>query len=364
MAYITAGSIRALYLFDVADEIDLGQLSALVQGGTATAKLEFKPTTPQYIQYQQPPLLFGADAVGAGDVEGFQVRFKVYDYGIVSVALSRAIDGDWPQLIDQAYALAEPCPLEKRAEQLCREFVDRVTGAVSDRRETFLTEDYLVFSVTTLDPKVSAAELIESHGDQIATLLRGERERLSDQEREDVLKHTISYLADDLFVPTWNAAFIYDTSTGVNAAVDLIEYANSVLLNFRYYDDLLDRELTRLYAALKRPRGIAFLNSRRYVKEAQRVQALLVDINELTDKSENALKIVGDVYAARMYALTAGRLGIASWKQSVEEKLGTLDDIYRFAVDLSQMARGHVLELTIVLILILELVLFFMGIMT
>jgi len=73
--------------------------------------------------------------------------------------------------------------------------------------------------------------------------------------------------------------------------------------------------------------------------------------------------MVGDVYAARLYALVAARLGLAQWKQNVEEKLDTLDDIYRFTVEQTQMSRGHLLELTIILILVLELALVFMGIM-
>jgi len=51
-------------------------------------------------------------------------------------------------------------------------------------------------------------------------------------------------------------------------------------------------------------------------------------------------------------------------KASVEEKLETLDDIYRFAVEQVSIARGQLLELTIVGILVFELILFFMGIMT
>jgi hypothetical protein len=101
----------------------------------------------------------------------------------------------------------------------------------------------------------------------------------------------------------------------------------------------------------------------RYRRAARQVHALFIDVNELTDKTENALKMVGDVYAARLYSLVAGRLGLDRWKQNVEEKLDTLDDIYRFTVDQTQMSRGHLLELTIILILILELVLFFLGIM-
>jgi uncharacterized Rmd1/YagE family protein len=74
-------------------------------------------------------------------------------------------------------------------------------------------------------------------------------------------------------------------------------------------------------------------------------------------------KIGGDIYAARVFAMAAARLGVDHWKASVREKLKTLDDIYRFAVEQTSMARGEFLELTIVLILILELVLFFAGIM-
>ena len=93
------------------------------------------------------------------------------------------------------------------------------------------------------------------------------------------------------------------------------------------------------------------------------MHALFIEVNELTDHTENALKFVGDVYAARLFALVADRLGLDKWKANVEAKLKTVDDIYRFAVEQSSMARGTFLELTIVAILILELILFFLGIM-
>ena len=64
-----------------------------------------------------------------------------------------------------------------------------------------------------------------------------------------------------------------------------------------------------------------------------------------------------------LLALVAARLGIARWKASVEDKLETLDDIYRFAVEQVAISRGQFLELTVVLILILELILFMIGVM-
>jgi hypothetical protein len=89
---------------------------------------------------------------------------------------------------------------------------------------------------------------------------------------------------------------------------------------------------------------------------------LFIDVNELTDRTENAIKFIGDIYAVRLFALVADRLGLERWKANVQEKLKTLDDIYRFAVEQTSMSRGQFLELTVVLILLLELVLLFLGV--
>jgi hypothetical protein len=86
-------------------------------------------------------------------------------------------------------------------------------------------------------------------------------------------------------------------------------------------------------------------------------------VNELTDRTENALKIVGDVYAARLFSLVGARPDLDRWKTNVSEKLKTLDDIYRFSVERLSMVRGELLEMAIVAILVFELVLVFMGIM-
>jgi hypothetical protein len=187
---------------------------------------------------------------------------------------------------------------------------------------------------------------------------------LSRQERDEVLRHRISYLADDLVIPTWNAAFVYDTPAGTQAALEIVEFANSQLLQFRYYDELLDNALANIYANIQKDaHWYDMFLGRHYARAARQVHALFIDVNELTDRTENALKIVGDVYAARVFSLVGARLDLDRWKTSVSEKLKTLDDIYRFSVEHLGMVRGELLEATIVAILMFELVLFFMGIM-
>ena len=229
---------------------------------------------------------------------------------------------------------------------------------------TYLSEDYFVYGITSLEGNRRPRHCVAAHGDDIARLLRGEVEPLSTQERDEVLRHRLSYLATDLVVPSWNGAFVYDTEAGLPGALEILEFANSQLLQFRYYDQRLDRELAQIYARLQATRWYEPWIGRRYTAAARELHSVFIDVNELTDRTENALKLVGDVYGARLLGLAAARLGLAAWKDAVRDKLKTLDDIYRFAVDQTAMDRGEVLEAAIVLILVFELVLFFMGIMT
>jgi hypothetical protein len=357
------GQIVAFYLFDVAEAIDL-QAAASATGSSARATFAPKPATPDYVRYQQPPLLFEGTDIGAPPVDGFHVSFKVFDYGIISLRLTRPFDGTWRDLADASEQLVENEALERQAEQACRSLADRLKAAATASRQTALSEDYLVFAMSDLSRPHTADEIVERHGEVIASVLRGERAPLSRQERDEILRHRISYLANDLVIPTWNAAFVYDTTAGTQAALEMIEFANSQLLQFRYYDDLLDNALASIYADIKqRAHWYDALLGRHYARAARQVHALFIDVNELTDRTENALKIVGDVYAARLFSLVGARLDLDRWKTSVSEKLKTLDDIYRFSVERVSMVRGELLELAIVLILVFELILFFMGIM-
>jgi hypothetical protein len=360
---IRATHIVAFYLFDVAESADLSAVPALVGGPAVPARLAPKPATPAYVQYEKPPLSFDGEAVGCGTIDEFHVRFRVFDYGVLSVGLTRSFEGSWNELLALSQTLVENPELESRAEQLCRTVLRRLSPALTGTRETFLSEDYVVFSVLELDRRVRANELLDERGHDIARLLRGERQQLSEEETRKILEHRISYLADDLVVPTWNAAFVYDTPTGAQAALEIAEFANSQLLEFRHYDAQLDDELTAIYARLQRPRWYDQWIGSRYARAARQVHSLFIDVNELTDRTENTLKFVGDIYAVRLFGLVADRLGLDTWKAEVESKLKTLDDIYRFAVEQSSMARGQFLELTVVLILLLELVLFFVGVM-
>ena len=364
MADITAGGVHAFYLFDVAQGIDLATVQRTLGTAAQSASLQDKGPGPPRVRYVQPPVVIDGEAVDLREIDGFHVRVKLYDYGVVSLMLSRPFAGSWADLVRVGQEFIESEPLEQHAAEACARLVERLGPALIGLRSGFLGEDYLAVVVSGLDAPASAEAVIEAHGAEIAQMLRGERQPLSRQEREEVLRHRLSYLADDLVVPAYNAALIYDGEGPSRATLEVLELVNSQLLEFRYHDELLESELTRIYTALQRPRPLHRLLGRRSARAARRLHAVFIDVNELTDRMENAVKLVGDIYLARLFGLAAARVGLDGWKRNVEDKLETLDDIYRFAVEQSGMSQGNFLELVIVLILVLELGLIFAGILS
>jgi len=364
MAAIASATITAFYLFDVAEQIDLPAVRAAVGAAATAARFTRGRGAPSYLQYARPPVVVDSDVLGFAEFDGFRGRVKFFDYGVLSIALSKPFCGEWQELVAISQRYIENEALEEKAEACSRALVSRFPQAMRGVRAKFLAEDYLVLAVTSLETSATAEELIASHGREVAQIVRGELQPLSTQEQEDILRNRLSYLADDLVIPTWNSAFIYDTESGAHAALEIVEFANSQLLEFRYYDELLDVELGRIYAQLQQHHWWDALSGRGYIRAAHQLNALFIDVNEITDQTQNALKMVGDIYAAKLFHLMASRLGLEPWKASVAEKLTTLNEIYRFAVEQVAISRGQFLELTIIAILVLELVLFFMGIMT
>ena len=146
---------------------------------------------------------------------------------------------------------------------------------------------------------------------------------------------------------------------GARAAIQLVEYANSQLLEFRYYDEVLTRVLGQVYSTLDRSTGFG----RRWhlAREAARLNTIRLDVRELTERIDNSIKFLGDMYSSRFYRLTAAKVGVPDYRKLVEDKLRAAQDLYGFMMDQFHQGRAFVLELMVVIILLIELFYFFKG---
>jgi len=163
----------------------------------------------------------------------------------------------------------------------------------------------------------------------------------------------MSYYPTDLLVVGWMAAFLYDTTEGAAPTVQLLEYANTQLLEYRRYDEVLTRVLKRGYDALEH--GGGFLRRWRYAREATRLNTLRLDIRELTERTDNAIKFLSDMFYARAYQLASAKIGVNDYRHLVEEKLRTAGELYDFMVNEFRQARGFVLEVLVVVMILIEI---------
>ena len=158
---------------------------------------------------------------------------------------------------------------------------------------------------------------------------------------------------------SWNAAFLYDSATGAETAIQLLEYANSQLLEFRHYDEFLTRKLESVYASFDE--GTGMLARWRLARAATKLHTVLLDVNELTEHADNAIKFLSDMFYARVYRLAADKVGVTDYRRLVDAKLRNAGDLYEFMQNEFHQARGFVLEMMVVAILIIELVFLFRG---
>jgi hypothetical protein len=192
----------------------------------------------------------------------------------------------------------------------------------------------------------------------IPALLLGETSpvRLSEGERQDVLSHQFSYLETDLTVVHWNSALVVEPS-GLEDIPDLLEFATAHLLELRYYDDLLDRELHRIYDELE-DGGSSLMQviTRKYRRLQRYTAALLMDLSETIERLENAVKIVGDFYLARVYQSAVRRFRLASWQETVLRKQKLLAEVNDLTGDVADTNRSEVLEIVVILLISYEVV--------
>src|SRR5579863_3877855 len=170
MLEIASGCVRAYYLFDVADTIDLTGTNGLNAKSRAASELPLGPqTSPAYLQFPVPPVI---EALPNATVAGVPctVRLKAYDYGVMSLRLTFDARGTWNALA----ALADRVRTDERvaafAEDALRRFCDERTTALVKRHPP-LIEDYFIVEIERFAESVDAETLLGEHFAALAGII-------------------------------------------------------------------------------------------------------------------------------------------------------------------------------------------------
>ncbi|MBL9037761.1 MAG: hypothetical protein JNG84_04525 [Archangium sp.] len=355
MFHLRAASAMCFRLFDVADGIDLAACRRLV---ATTRPVALTREGSQYVQLPNPPLTLdlGTRALafrfGPRDVT---VQARIFDHGAISIRVEVPLEPGLSveALIPVADELYDSPLLQEVALEVVAKLRSQLASSFEGPHLWTQHEDYTVLWAKGIDGQPLAEALLADPN--LARLLLGEvREPvLSAREVGEVLNQHFSYTDRDLAVVEWNAAFLYEPS-GSQDIVDLLEIANAQLLELRYYDAVLDGELQRVYDAIGGKRRSSILYSP-YKQLLRDLMQTLIELSEFIERVENSLKIVGDVYLARVYEAGVAQLRIRQWTEQVSRKHRLLQQTYGLLKGEVDTERALTLEVMVVVLILLEI---------
>jgi hypothetical protein len=278
---------------------------------------------------------------------------------VISIALRVPVSGlAWSEFVsrlntvDRSIGLEAGNPLWARLLEHVRLGVD---GALIRPTPSRLEEDYLIGVANAFNEKLTA-EALQQRID-LVPLLSGEQRPLSEAARRDLLQHRYSYYTDDLVALTWDRAFIYEPR-GDSDVIDVLEVANAQLLEMRYYDELLDAELPRMYDLVEAARRRwALPGARRFADLAHKLYTMVAEVTELTEKVDNALQVTEDVYLARIYSAALELFRVPTVSAAVDRKLSIIRDTYAALYDEASGSRSEWLEIFVLVLIAVEIVL-------
>jgi hypothetical protein len=362
------GAAIVYRLHDVGYAIDLERASAIL-APNAPERTRPARGEAQAIQIANPPV---AVALGAAPVriDGIErhaeVTARVFDFGVC--ALQARVDAPpgtaWEAFSRLGAAADTSADITRLLDRELAELLQRMQPAIERPGFTPVSESYVVFRVNRLlhadgteaTPSVLTDELL-------IPLLLNESAQLSTAARRELLPNRFSYYEDDLTVLTWDNALVVEPRTHDRDVEYVLEFANAQLLELRFYDALLDAELPRMYdrvaAARKRRHPIL---TWRYRGLLGALQTQLADVTETVERAENSLKVTDDVYLARIYAAAVEIFRASSWRRGIERKLSIVRQTYEMLNDEAQAARVELLELTIVVLIVADIVLGLVGV--
>jgi hypothetical protein len=357
-ASLFPGTLHVHVAFDWGEEIYLNRARRLVPAETHT--LPRRRRTPTSIDYRPPPLRFGLAPAALDVAELGPVRptaeVTVFDFAAVSVAMHLPFRLPAKRLTRLAGTLADPAPFVGAARAALEPLHEKLRAAIqSPLWQDDLSEEYFVFQLLPDNCPSSAADLMQSRAGWLAGLVRLESGPLSPEEIAEALRLHLCYSPDDLFVADWAAAVLVDRDC--EETLQVIEFANLQLLEFRHIDNRLDDSLARAYRLIHplTRTWLPFWHS--HARPLRQLGELKVEADGLFERTGNVLKLVGDQYLARVYGLVGRRFHLEEWEQSIQRKLEVGEGVYQVVSDQAATARTEFLEIIVIVLILLEILL-------
>jgi hypothetical protein len=215
---------------------------------------------------------------------------------------------------------------------------------------------YIVIQINP-QPEISPDQLRQQFGNLIATTLRFESDPLSELQKNEMWNASLGYFRGNVVMIDQECAFMYDDE--YEDILPLFEFANIQHLELKFFDKLLDQQLTKIYEHKIKPLplkaylpflGNVFFDPVGYLGK------LRAEIAVITERLEHSIKLASEVYVSEIYDRLVAELDIADWRAAIEKKLEIMRDIqivYQHKIDAT---REDLLSVLIIILIFIELI--------
>jgi len=360
------GEVVYIYAFDVAYEMMRLPVRELLGQPVAQFSVDASKRSPKQLFFYRPQMvrLPPLERIGPRGPLRLERVVKLLPVGALSITVSVPFEVARIEELVAYHDLqfsngALHQEVRHLAEEVCRELSPYLVRPMAQLAEE---EAYTVFCVespllTKEGTPLSAEDWLNTHRRQVASMLTQEPDidHLSKQEAEESTGRYLSYYEHDLVVKDWDAALLMDDPQHFDETLYVMELANLQLAELEAYDRILDDALERSY------RDLGEKPLRRKGDVLRELREIRVDLARLSDELSNITKFFGDWHLARIYQNISARFHLSDWHRTIDEKLKTLDNLYQLLQHDQTNRLMLILEATIVLLFVVDLVLLFVG---
>ena len=355
------GEVVYIYAYDIAYDIKNEPVEKILTQPTKDYLVGPSKRIPRQMFFYRPRIAeFTPEKRVLGSGQSVEIRKSVKIFGVGAITVQVRVPFEVGRLEDLV-GFHDLKFAERGLEEEVAQFAESVLKdlepyCVRPVPALMQAEAYTVFCLARLPgvegQGVRAEDWLKANRRRVAALLMEEEdaEALSEQEVSESTELYLSYYGEDLVVVDWDSAIVVGQRDSLDDVLHIMEVANVQLVELAAYDRVLDEALQLAYGDVNRQKvrssGAVLPNLRE----------LRIDLARLSDELSNITKFFGDWHLAKTHRNLADRFHLADWQRIIVEKTRTLDGLYQILLQNRFNAWMFVLEATIVLLFIIDLI--------
>jgi hypothetical protein len=355
------GEVVYIYAYDIAYDIKNEPVEKILTQPTRDYLVGPSKRIPRQMFFYRPRIAdFAPEKRVLRSGESLEIRKSVKIFGVGAMTVQVRVPFEVERLEDLV-GYHDLKFIERGLEEEVAEFAESVRKdlapyCVRPVPALMQAEAYTVFCVAGLPgvegQGVRAEDWLTANRRRVAALLMQEENAgsLSEQEVCESTGLYLSYYGDDLVVVDWDSAFVVGQQDALDDVLHIMELANVQLVELAAYDRVLDEALQVAYSDMNRQ------TVRSTRKMLENLRELRIDLARISDELSNITKFFGDWHLAKTHRNLADRFHLGDWQRIIGEKTRTLDGLYQILLQNRLNSVMLLLEVTIVLLFIIDLV--------